>query len=536
MYSSQIKEDKMTTENISSMNSLGNEPLSYWIASTPKSNFEVLSQDLKVDAAIVGGGLVGITTAYLLKEAGLTVAIIEADRIVMNTTGHTTAKITSQHGLVYNKFNIQFGEEITRQYAESNEYAVKFMADLVNQEKIDCDFSWQPSYIYTNTTEYADVIKAETEIAAKLGIKASYTEELPLPFSILAAVKFEDQAQFHPRKYLLHLANKIPGDGSYIFEGTRAVDVEEGTEVKIKTNKGFTVTANNLVIASHFPFYDGLGLYFSRIYPERSYLLGVRTKENFPGGMYISAEDSGHSLRSQPCEGGQLVIIGGEHHKTAHDGDTMKHYENLRDFAEKTYNVIDIPYRWSAQDYHTMDGLPYIGHLTSRTPNIYVATGFSKWGMTNSTVSAIVIRDLITKGENAWTEAYTPQRFTPSVSYKTFATQNANVAKELFKHKFEALPETVELQNGEAKVIRHGGHRIGAYKDENGKLHVIDTTCTHMGCELEWNSAEKSWDCPCHGSRFSYTGDIVEGPALNPLHYYSEGYDEVRNKIDPNIL
>ncbi|MCM0648543.1 FAD-dependent oxidoreductase [Clostridium swellfunianum] len=515
---------------------LTNNPLSYWIASTPRTDYPVLNQDLKVDSVIVGGGMVGITAAYLLKKQGLNVAVLEADRIVMNTTGHTTAKITSQHGLVYNKYNIEFGEEITRQYAEANEYAIKFMSDLITEEKIDCDFSWQPSYVYTHTTEYADVIKSEADIASKIGIKASYVEELPLPFKVLAAVKFENQAQFHPRKYLLHLATKIHGNGSFIFEGTRAIDVEEGTLVRVKTDSGFTVTADNLIIASHFPFYDGMGLYFTRIYPERSYLMGVRVKEKFPGGMYITAEDPGRSLRSQPFEDGDLVIVGGEHHKTAHDGDTMKHYEALRDFAENTYSIIDIPYRWSAQDYHAMDGLRYIGRLTSRTPNIYVGTAFGKWGMTNSTVAGIMIKDLIIKGENPWTEAYSPQRFTPAASYKTFTTQNLNVAKELFKHKFEELPETAELKHGEAKVLRHEGHRIGAYKDESGKLHVVDTTCTHMGCEVEWNSAEKSWDCPCHGSRFSYTGDIVEGPAMHPLHYYSDGYDGEKNKIDPNIL
>jgi glycine/D-amino acid oxidase-like deaminating enzyme/nitrite reductase/ring-hydroxylating ferredoxin subunit len=529
-------EDTMSNQNTQTINHLTNDSLSYWIASTPKTNYPVLNQDVKVDAAVVGGGLAGITTAYLLKREGLKVAVIEADRIAMNTSGHTTAKITSQHGLIYNKFNIQFGEEITRQYAESNEYAIKFMADLIKEENIDCDFSWQPSYVYTHTTEYADVIKAETEIASKLGIKASFVEELPLPFKILAAVKFENQAQFHPRKYLLHLANRLHGDGSYIFEGTRAIDVEEGPQVKVITNKGFTVTADNLIIASHFPFYDGMGLYFTRIYPERSYLLGVRIKEKFPGGMYITAEEPGRSLRSQPYGDGELVMVGGQHHKTAHDGDTLRHYEALRDFAEKTYSVIDIPYRWSAQDYHAMDGLRYVGHLTSRTPNIYVATAFSKWGMTNSTVAGIMLRDLIIKGENPWVDAYNPQRSTPAASYKAFVRENVDVAKELFKHKLEALPDTTDLENGQAKVIRHEGHRLGAYKDEGGKLHVIDTTCTHLGCELEWNTAEKSWDCPCHGSRFSYTGDILEGPAHNPLHYYSTGYDDGRNDIEPNIF
>lgn len=520
------------SQSLEDKNILINDPLSYWIDSTPKTNFPVLEQDIKTDVAIVGGGLVGITTAYLLKKEGYKVAVIDADRIGMNTTGHTTAKITSQHGLIYNKLKQQFGEEIAHQYAEANEYAIKFINDLVSKEKIDCDFQWKPAYVYTQTTQYTSVIASEAEIASSLGIKASYLDEVPLPFKVKAAVRFDDQAQFHPRKYLLSLANKIPGDGCYIFEGTRAVDVDEGKIVKIKTNNRKTISADNLIIASHFPFYDGLGIYFARIYPHRSYAIGVKIKEKFSDGMFINAEEPTRSLRSQPLDNGELVIIGGEHHKTGHGPNLLNHYEILKKFAEDNYNVIEIPYRWSTQDYNTMDGLPYVGHLTSRTPNIYVATGFGKWGMTNSTVSAIMLRDLITKGSNPWTDAYNPSRFTPSASASSFATQNLDVAKNLFKGKLEMLPETLDIKNGDAKVIRIDGHRIGAYRDEKGKLHLIDTTCTHMGCELQWNSAEKSWDCPCHGSRFTYTGQIMEGPALNTLHYYNDG----KNKIDPNIF
>lgn len=503
-------------------NNLSKDPISYWIDSTEKTSFPVLNEDIKVDAAIVGGGLVGISTAYLLKKEGLKVAVVDADKIALGTTGHTTAKITSQHGLIYNKLKIQFGEEKAKLYADSNEYAIKFIESLVRSENIDCDFLHQPAYVYTQTTEYTSVIEAEAKIAAELGIKASHVEEIPLPFKIKNAVRFDNQAQFHPRKYLLHLARKIPGDGSFIFEGTRVVDVEEGTTLKIKTAGGNTISAENLIIASHFPFYDGKGFYFARIYPERSYILGVRIKEKFPEGMFITAEDPGRSLRSQPLQDGELILVGGEHHKTAHGENLMKHYENLRSFAEENYSVIDIPYRWSTQDYHTMDGLPYIGHLTSQTPNIFVATGFAKWGMTNSTISAIMIKDLITKGENPWTEVYSPSRFTPSASASSFITQNTDVVKNLVKGKLEGLPEDLDLQNGKAKVVRIEGNRIGAYKDENGKLHLVDTTCTHMGCELQWNDAEKSWDCPCHGSRYTYTGDVIEGPTKKPLSYLSK--------------
>lgn len=501
---------------------LTKDPISYWIDSTEETDFSVLDRDIKVDVAIVGGGLAGISTAYLLKKEGLSVAVIEADRIAMGTTGHTTAKVTSQHGLIYNKLKIDFGEEIAKLYAESNEYAVKFIGDLVKSENIQCDFLIQPSYIYTQANEYTSVIEAEAKIATDLGIKAYYVEDIPLPFKIKNAVRFDNQAQFHPRKYILHLAKKIHGDGSFIFEGTRAVDVEEGSTLKIKTSKGNTISAENLLITSHFPFYDGKGFYFTRLYPERSYILGIRIKEKFPEGMFITAEDPGRSLRSQPTDDGELVLVGGEHHKTAHGDNLMKHYENLRDFAKQNYSLVDIPYRWSAQDYHTMDGIPYIGHLTSNTPNIFVATGFAKWGMTSSIVSSVIIRDLITKGENPWEKVYNPSRFTPGVSASSFITQNSDVAKNFVKGKLENLPSDLDIKNGEAKVIRIDGNRIGTYKDENGKLHLIDTTCTHMGCELQWNDAEKSWDCPCHGSRFTYTGDIIEGPAKKNPKYLSK--------------
>lgn len=494
-------------------------PLSYWIDSTPKTDYPELDSDIKVDTAIIGGGLVGISTAYLLKKEGLKVAVIDSDKIIMGTTGHTTAKITSQHGLIYTRIKEQLGEENAKQYADANEYAISFIENLVKQENIDCDFSFQPAYVYTQTTEYTAALQAEADITSRLGIKASYIEEIPLPFQIKGALRFDGQAQFHPRKYLLHLSSKIHGDGSYIFEGTTVTDVEEGSTLKIKTKSGNTITASNLIIASHFPFYDGRGLYFTRLYPERSYIIGVRAEEKFPEGMYITAEDPGRSLRSQPTNDGELILVGGEHHKTAHGEHFIKHYENLISFAKEHYTVLDIPYRWSTQDYGTMDGVPYIGHLTSKTPNIYVATGFSKWGMTNSTVSAIMFRDLIMKGENPWTNVYNPSRFTPSASASTFITQNTDVAKNFVKGKLEDLPAEVDLPRGEGKVIRHEGQRIGAYRDEDGKLHLVDTTCTHLGCEVHWNDAEKSWDCPCHGSRFSYKGDVIEGPAKKPLNY-----------------
>ncbi len=491
--------------------------LSYWIDSTEKTKYPPLQEDIQVDVAIVGGGMVGITTGYLLKQEGIKVAIIESDSILQGTTGHTTAKVTSQHGLIYNKLKSKMGNEMAEIYANANETAIKVMEKLVKDKNIDCDFQQQSAYVYTQSDEYVQKIVDETKVAAALGINAHYLEETPLPFPVKAAVRFDGQAQFHPRKYLLALAKEIDGDGSYIFEETRAVDIEGDNPVVVITEKGKKVKANKVIIASNYPFYDKPGLYFARVYPERSYVLGVKIKETYPGGMYITAEDPGRSLRSQKYKDGELILVGGEHHKTGHGKSTIVHYNNLRDFAEDTFTVQDILYRWSTHDCVTADEVPYVGQLAITTPNIFVATGFRKWGMTNSTVSAIILRDLIVEGTNQWSPLYNPSRFTPMASAGKFIKENVDVAVNFVSGKLSPVSVEKDININEAKIINVDGQRVGAYKDSEGNLHLVDTTCTHLGCELNWNDAETTWDCPCHGSRFTYDGGILKGPTVKPL-------------------
>lgn len=509
----------MSEEINSNAKKLPDVPHSYWMASTQSTDYPPLREDIDVDVAIVGGGMVGITAGYLLKKEGMKVAIIEADRILQGTTGHTTAKITSQHGLIYNKTVTNLGYEMAKQYADANEHAIRFIEKLIKENNIDCDFVEQSSYIYTLKDEYVKDIEDEAKTASDLGIKAVYIDSTPLPFSVKAAVRFDNQAQFHPRKYLLSLAGKIPGSGSYIFENTRAVDmdVKDGTGTAVIAENGNRVNAKHIIISSHYPFYNMEGFYFARIYPERSYVLGLKINEKYPGGMYISAEDPARSLRSQNFGDGEIVLVSGEHHKTGHGESTMEHYENLSKFAHDIFTVKDIPYRWSTQDCMTLDSIPYVGYFTSSSRNIYVATGFGKWGMTNSTVSAIILRDLITTGKSEWQDVYNPSRTDIGASAKNFIVENADVAKQLISGKLSPAPSEAEIKPGEAKVITVDGQRTGAYRDNQGTLHLTDITCTHLGCELKWNDGEKTWDCPCHGSRFTYEGDIVEGPALKNI-------------------
>lgn len=507
-------------------------PESYWLATAGRTDYPALDRDIKVDVVIAGGGMTGITAAYMLKKAGLRVAVLEADRILQGTTGHTTAKITSQHSLIYNRIKTYMGEERARQYAQANEEAIRTIYGLVRSEAIDCDFHREPAFVFTLADSYIQKIADEASVAGSLGIKAEFIESIPLPIKVKAAVRFDEQARFHPRKYLLALAAKIEGDESFIFENTRVTDLSEGNPCTVTTKQGKHVIADYVVLATHFPCYDGRGLYFARMYPERSYAVALKVKEKFLGGMYVTAEDPGRSLRSQEHEGGELLIVSGEHHKTAHGTRLVSHYENLLEFARQHYEVRELCYRWSTQDYTTLDKVPYTGRLTSKMPNVFTATGYRKWGMTNSTASAMIITDLITKGENPWAEVYDPSRFIPNPSITSFISINADVAAQLAKGKLKPAEQGIEIEKGEAKSIEVEGQKMGVYRDGKGLLHTVDTTCTHMGCELRWNDAEGSWDCPCHGSRFTYEGEIIEGPAINELQHDCHE----KNKLDPNII
>ena len=492
-------------------------PQPFWLAATSIPNFPALDKDIKVDIAIVGGGMTGMTCAYWLSQENIQLAVIEADHILHGTTGHTTAKITSQHGLIYNKLKNKMGGELAAQYAHANEDAIRMIERLIAENHIECDYKPQSAYLYTLEDQYISKIQKEAETAAELGIKAFYQEEIPLPFKVKAAIRFDDQAQFHPIKFLLPLVDKITKAGGLIFEKTRVIEIDENGSYILSTKNGNKITAQKVIIASHYPFYNKPSFYYARIYQERSYVLAIKAKEKYPGGMYINAESPTRSLRSQPSGDNELLFVGGENHKCGQSDDTNKHYKALLDFSHEHFTVEDIPYRWSTQDCMTIDKLPYTGYFTSKTPNLYIATGFKKWGMTNSMASSLLLRDLIIKGKSLYQDAFSPSRETNAAFVGNFIAQNLDVAAEIIEGKLAPLSEELNLACGEAKIVKRDGKRTGIYKDEEGKLHVVNTTCPHMGCELYWNAAEKSWDCPCHGSRFSCDGDVLEGPSVRSL-------------------
>ncbi|URZ15588.1 FAD-dependent oxidoreductase [Clostridium felsineum] len=504
---------------------------SYWLDSTEETNYPTLKNDVTVDVAIIGGGITGITTALLLKDEGLKVAVLEADRIVQGTTGHTTAFVTSQHGVIYNNLIDNFGFENAKQYALANETAIDFIENMIHKYNIDCNFLRLPAYTYTRDETYTETLKNEANAAKSLGINAKYTENLNLPFEIKGALLFENQAQFHPRKYLLKLAENIPDSNNQIYEHTRIVDIEKSDNYTLVTDTGLKITASKVVLASHFPFYDNLGLYFAKLRPERSYVVTAKIKNKLPSGTFVASSNEDWYFREEKYRDTSMLIIGGQDHKTAHDNDIKNRYYELKKYAETTFDIEKFLYCWATQDYITVDGVPYVGHITSSEENIYVATGYGEWGMTNGTAAANIIKDLIVNGKSPYEDIYNPSREIHLSSIKNIVRENLDVAKELIKGKLKLGSDNISLKNDEGKIVKINGEKYGAYKDINGKLHLVDVTCTHLGCELKWNNAEKSWDCPCHGSRFTFEGDIIEGPAVCRLHYYKAG----KNTIDSNI-
>ncbi|AIE84464.1 oxidoreductase [Fimbriimonas ginsengisoli Gsoil 348] len=472
---------------------------------------------MTVDVAIVGGGLAGITTATLLKAEGKSVAVIESNRVAEGVSGFTTAKITSQHSIIYDRLIHSFGEQKARAYGDANQAAIEQIASLANTFGIDCDFRRSDAFVFTEKEEEVDSFRTEADSARRLGLPAEFLESVPLPFPVKGAVRFSGQASFHPRKYLVALAQRLPGEGSFIFENTRVTGLHGGEPCTVETERG-NVYAGHVVVASHFPFNEKL-FYALRMYQHRSYVLGLRLNGELPNGMFISTEPT-HSIRPHFDEEGGLLLVGGEGHRTGEGGDTVARYRRLEQWATDHFPVRTIEYRWSTQDNKTADGLPYIGRLMPTSEHVFVATGFGGWGMTNSTVSGMLLRDLILGRENPWADVYDPNRM--GLEAVSGSAKHIGSVASHFVGDRHADGEIASLRPGEGMIVHSDEGKVAAYRAEDGSIHKLSPACPHMGCFVQWNSAEKSWDCPCHGSRFSIEGEVLEGPAISPLKEFGE--------------
>ncbi|WP_310830592.1 FAD-dependent oxidoreductase [Paenibacillus pedocola] len=509
--------------NTSNMNSQGlpQFPESLWRGTTELPSFPRLAEDHVTDVAIVGAGITGITAAYLLSKAGYKVTLLEAGEILTGTTGFTTAKITAQHGMIYDDLLSHFGEEQARAYFQSHSESLEWILATAGELDISCRIHHESAYLYADQGDEKTLKQLEKEFKAyeKLGLPGEWLDHVPLPLMAGGAIKLAGQARFHPLEYLKGMLQAVLDKGGIVYEHTTIGEkVDKGDRLTLYTEGSeHQIRCRHAISASHFPFYDGGGLYFTRLHADRSYALAIEPETDFEGGMYLSAGNPTRSLRAVEWGDKRLVIVGGENHKTGQGICTFGHYERLELFAGELLGIKQIPFRWSAQDLVTLDRVPYIGRA-AEDEEIYIATGYGKWGMTSGTLAARMIADQIQGKTNPYSSLYDPSRFKANPGIKNFIVQNANVAKELVAGKVEIIrKKTSDLEPDEGAVVFHDGKRVGAYRDPEGQLHLVDRTCTHMGCECEWNNAERSWDCPCHGSRFSYEGKVLEGPATLPL-------------------
>lgn len=426
---------------------------SLWINTANKPIFEELNTDLKTDVLIIGGGIAGILCAYMLQKSGVDYILIEADRIGKGVTQNTTAKITFQHGLIYNKLIKKYGIEAARLYFEANKKALDRYWEIC--KNINCDFEEKDAYVYSISNRKK--LEDEAEAYLKIGYNAEFCDKTELPFEVTGAVRVSGQAQFNPLKFIYSIAEKLN-----IYENTKAINISPNT---VLTNRG-TIKVKKTVIATHFPIINKHGLYFMKMFQHRSYVTALKNV-NPVNGMYVDENEKGMSFRSY----GDLLLLGGGGHRTGKKGGN---WQELREFAMQYYPYAKEDFFWATQDCITLDSMPYIGQYSKHTSDLYVATGFNKWGMTSSMVAAEIIKDYILEKENPFKEIFSPSR---SIVHPQLAINSAETLYNL--------------------------------------LTPTAPRCPHLGCALKYNAAEHSWDCPCHGSRFAESGKLIDNPATD---------------------
>ena len=485
---------------------------SLWLDTAEPTAYPAQSQDLTVDVAVLGGGIAGLTTALLLKRDGARVAVIEAAHVGSGVTGCTTAKVSALQQTIYSSLSRRHGADGARVYAEASAASVEMVASIAAEEAIECDLERRPAFTYAARDGDTSSVEGEAEAAREAGLPVAFVSDADLPFATHGAVRLDEQLQFHPVRYCQGLARAVDGDGSTVLENTRAMEVDAGDPCRVTTDRG-TVTAGQVVVATHYPLLDR-SLFFARLEAQRSYCIAAKVRGAPPQGMSISAQGTTRSVRSY----GELLVLGGEGHETGAREATPERYQRLEEFARLHWDAVEVTHRWSAQDPISWDHLPVIGRYHPRTSRLFVASGFHKWGLTSGTFAARIISDLIAGRYNPWAERFDPSRV-GAPGLPKLLRMNAKVAADFFGDR--VLPaktgSAADVPAGQARIVRDGLGKTGVFRDDSGQVHAVSLRCTHLGCLLRWNGAERSWDCPCHGSRFDVDGEVLEGPATKPL-------------------
>ena len=487
---------------------------SLWEAISKRSaSYPTLTNDIEVDVAIIGGGITGITAAIQLIQSGKKIAIIEADQIGGVTTSRSTGNLYIPVQPFYQTINAKFGLETAKTIAHSRKFAIDYIEQHVRDKNIVCQFSRRPWFGYTLNHERIS-LDAEVELFKKMNIPIDYVNEMPLPFKFTKAVCMQNQARFNPMQYVISMAEDLAKKGCLIFENTRVNHIEEKDFCVLSTANG-KVTAKKVLMATHTPVGFNLTQMFTA--PYRSYVVSVRLKDGkYPEGHFWDLDRPPHATCTHAVSSNEpeLLMVAGSHHKVGQGQDTVTHYQELEKFLRDHFSVSEIAYQWSSQHYQSVDNVPYIGLASRSAKHTYIATGYFADGLVYGTLAGIIIADLIQEKPNPLINTYRANRFDPIASASSFIRENTNVFLQYLKdYPLVAAKNYDDLKPGDGKVVEINNEKCAVSRDENNKLHIVSAVCTHMKCIVNWNNAEKSWDCPCHGSRFKQCGKVIEGPA-----------------------
>ena len=472
------------------------------------------------DIIIAGGGVTGITTALELQKAGKKCLVVEAHTLCFGTTGGTTAHLNTYIDTAYQQIKKDFGEDAIQLMASATRKAIQLYKSNVDSYNIDCGFEEKEGYVFSKNAKQTEELNKLFEASALAGLDVRYADTISMPFEFEKAMVFPAQAQVHPTKYVFALAAAFEKAGGIIVQHCAVEDVvEKEGGVVVQTTLG-AVEAHFLIYATHIP--PKVNLLHFRCAPYRSYAIAIKLEQQYDGLVY-DLDEPYHYYRTQEVNGENYLIAGGEDHKTGHEQNTEACFARLQAYVSKYFPTDEIAYRWSSQYFEPADGLPYIGLLPGSSGNVLVATGFSGNGMTYSHIAAPLLTDLIIGKENACAALFSPNRIKPVAGFTSFVKENADVVGQFVKKRFSAqkITELAALAPGEGKLIKYEGEKLAVYKDLSGHVHALQPVCTHAGCIVDWNNAEKTWDCPCHGARYAIDGTVVTGPASKALEVVS---------------
>jgi glycine/D-amino acid oxidase-like deaminating enzyme/nitrite reductase/ring-hydroxylating ferredoxin subunit len=493
---------------------------SIWMATANTPSQSRLKENIRTDVCIIGAGIAGLSTAYLLGREGRSVVVLDDGLIGGGMTGRTTAHLTNAYDDRYVEMEKSHGEEGARFIAESHTTAIEKINEIVTRENIECDFEWVDGFLFAQTPDDVQVLEDELAAAHRAGLMGvEKVSRAPLAsFDTGVALRFPRQAQFHPLEYLAGLTRAILRDGGRVFGETHATRIEGGTPARIETSHGPVVTSDVIVVATNTPVNDLVAIHTKQA-PYVTYVIGVRVpKGSVTRGLYWDTGDPYHYVRLQSENEHDVLIVGGEDHKTGQENDGNARHGRLEQWTRERFpQAGEVEFRWSGQVMEPVDGLAFIGRNPLDHDNVFIATGDSGQGMTHGTIAGMLLTDLIQERENAWADLYSPSRVRLK-SLPEYASENINVAAQYTDYVTAGdVKSESEIKPGEGAILREGASKLAVYRDEAGKVHKRSAVCPHLGCVVAWNSTERTWDCPCHGSRYSAEGKVYQGPANSDL-------------------